>query len=206
MPSTGASWRIRRRLLAAPLDKEEPRMPLLLGTLVTKGKNKGGSAQKAPATISTRANILTYANSAHAPKNTKPATHSTNITTCTGNSRNHSKASPFPLDTGAAVLSSVLDFVVGCLVGMPHTSALAELLVRRVRASRQVVSWVAGPGLGGGQVAVSPSYASFALHITTVSYCGTKGMYVRYGTKHNRLPRSAELRRTPLTRSSVVEV
>src|SRR5215204_3379847 len=141
-----------------------------------------------------------YANSAHAPKNTIPATHSTKNTTCTGNSRNHSKARPpipvdtIPVDTGAAllggsVLSSVLDFVVGCLVGMPHTSALAELLVRRVRASRQVVSWVAGPGLGGGQVAVSPSYASFALHITTVSYCGTKGMYVRYGTKHNRLPR-----------------
>src|SRR5215213_1915992 len=202
MPSTGASWRIRRRLLAAPLDKEEPRMPLLLGTLVTKGKNKGGSAQKAPATISTRANILTYANSAHAPKNTKPATHSTNITICTGNSRNHSKASPFPLDTGAAVLGSVLgpvlDFVVGCLVGMPHTSALAELLVRGVRASRQVVSWVAGPGLGGGQVAVSPSYASSTWHVTTVSYYGTKEMYVRYDTKL-----ADERRRIPLPRTRV---
>jgi len=29
MPSSGASWQIRRRLLAAPLDKEEPRMNLL---------------------------------------------------------------------------------------------------------------------------------------------------------------------------------
>jgi pimeloyl-ACP methyl ester carboxylesterase len=28
-PSSGASWRIRRRLLAAPLDKEEPRTPYL---------------------------------------------------------------------------------------------------------------------------------------------------------------------------------
>ncbi len=27
MPSTGASWQIRRRLQAAPLDKEEPRTP-----------------------------------------------------------------------------------------------------------------------------------------------------------------------------------
>src|SRR5215203_6870531 len=92
-----------------------------------------------------------YVNSAHAPKNTIPATHSTKNTTCTGNSRNHSKPSPIPVDTtGAAVLSSVLDLVVGCLVCMLHTSSLAELLVRGVRASRQVVSWVAGPGLGGG--------------------------------------------------------
>src|SRR5829696_9641436 len=155
-----------------------------------------------------------YTNSAHAPKNTIPATHSTKNTTCTGNSRNHSKARPpipvdtIPVDTGAAllggsVLSSVLDFVVvGCLVGIPHTSSLAELLVRGVRASGQVVSWVAGPGLGGGQVAVSPSYASFTLHVTTGSYPGTKGMYVRYGTKHDRLPKSAELRRTPYRRSS----
>src|SRR5215204_2619816 len=162
------------------------------------GREQGpGSAQKAPATISTRADIPTYVNSAHAPKNTTPATHITNNTTGTGNSRNHSKASPIPVDTGTAVLGSVLIFVVGCLVGMPHTSSLAELLVRGVPASRQVVSWVAGPGLGGGQVAVSPSYASFTLHVTTASYCGTKGMYVHYGTKHGRLPRSAELLRTP---------
>src|SRR5215211_264884 len=65
-----------------------------------------------------------------------------------------------------------------------------ELLLRGVRASRQVVSWVAGPSLGGGQVAVSPSYASFTLHVTTTSYYGTKGMYVRYGTNlADELPR-----------------
>src|SRR5215208_6448683 len=127
-----------------------------------------------------------YANSAHAPKNTIPATHSTKNTTCTGNSRNHSKARPpIPVDTGAAllggsVLGSVLDFVVGCLVRIPHTSSLAELLLLHgVRASRQVVSWVAGPGLGGGQVAVWPSYASFTLHATVAAYYGVKRMYVR---------------------------
>jgi len=53
-----------------------------------------------------------YTNSAHAPKNTIPATHNTKNTTCTGNSRNHSKASRIPLDTGA-VFGSVLRFVVG---------------------------------------------------------------------------------------------
>src|SRR5215204_2035354 len=63
----------------------------------------------------------TYANSAHAPKNTTPATHSTNNTTGTGNLRNHSKASPIPLDAGAVVvfgfvLGSVLGFVVSCFV------------------------------------------------------------------------------------------
>jgi hypothetical protein len=138
-----------------------------------------------------------YVNSAHTPKNPIPATHSTNNTTCTGNSRNHSKARPpIPVDTisvdtgGAAllggsvlagsVLGSVLDFVVGCLVGIPHTSSLAELLLLRgVRGSVQVVSWVAGPGLGGGQVAVWPSYASFTLHATVAAYYGVKRMYVR---------------------------
>src|SRR5215212_7399375 len=130
------------------------------------------SAQKAPPTISTRAEIPMYVNSAHTPKNTIPATHSTKITTGTGNSRNHSKARPpIPVDTisvdtggaallggsvlgsvlGGSVLGSVLEFVVGCLVRIPHTSSLAELLLLRgVRASGQVVSWVAGPGLGGG--------------------------------------------------------
>jgi hypothetical protein len=74
-----------------------------------------------------------YVNSAHTPKNTIPATHSTKITTCTGNSRNHSKARPpipvdtIAVDTGAALLGgsvlggSVLEFVVGCLVRIPHT-------------------------------------------------------------------------------------
>jgi hypothetical protein len=28
MPSSGASWRTRERIRAAPLDKEEPRIPL----------------------------------------------------------------------------------------------------------------------------------------------------------------------------------
>src|SRR5215208_1584133 len=133
-----------------------------------------------------------YVNSAHTPKNTAPATHITNNTTGTGNSRNHSKARPpIPVDTiavdtggaallGGSVLGSVLDFVVGCLVRIPHTSSLAELLLLRgVRASGQVVSWVAGPGLGGGQVAVWPSYASFTLHATVAAYYGVKRMYVR---------------------------
>jgi hypothetical protein len=164
-------------------------------------EQKSGSAQKAPPTISTRAEIPMYVNSAHTPKNPIPATHSTNNTTCTGNSRNHSKARPpIPVDTisvdtgGAAllggsvlgsvlagsVLDSVLDFVVGCLVRIPHTSSLAELLLLRgVRGSVQVVSWVAGPGLGGGQVAVWPSYASFTLHATVAAYYGVKRMYVR---------------------------
>jgi hypothetical protein len=39
MPSSGASWRTRRRLLAAPLDKEEPRTSLPR-TRVNKGKRK----------------------------------------------------------------------------------------------------------------------------------------------------------------------
>src|SRR4051794_33892250 len=84
---------------------------------------------------------------------------------------------------GSVLVGSVLDFVVASLVRIPHTSSLAELLLLRgVRASRQVVGWVAGPGIGGGQVAVWPSYASFTFHVTNVSYYGTKGMYVRYGT------------------------
>src|SRR5215212_2997654 len=91
-------------------------------------EQRSGSAQKAPPTISTRADIPTYVNSAHTPKNNIPATHSTKNTICTGNSRNHSKARPpIPVDTGAAllggsVLGSVLDFVVGCSVRIPHTS------------------------------------------------------------------------------------
>src|SRR3954447_13793301 len=96
-------------------------------------EERPGSAQKAPLTISTRAEIPTYVDSAHAPKNTVPATHSTNNTTGTGNSRNHSRAgpaSPNSLDTGGAALlgsvlgsvlvGSVLDFVVASLVRIPH--------------------------------------------------------------------------------------
>jgi hypothetical protein len=143
-----------------------------------------------------------YVNSAHTPKNTAPATHITNNTTGTGNSRNHSKASPIPVDTGgAAGLGCVLDFVVvvGCLVRKPHTSSLAELLLRGVRASRQVVGWVAGPSLGGRQVAVSSSYASsFTSRVTTASYYRTKGMYVPHDTK--LVP---ELRRIPILGTSV---
>src|SRR5215213_9661746 len=107
----------------------------------------------------TTADIPSYVNSAHAPKNTTTATHNTNNTTGTGKTRNHSKASPIPVDTGAvilgSVLGSVLGFMVGCLVGMLHTSSLAQEALRGVPAGRQVVSWVAGPGLEGWQVAVS---------------------------------------------------
>src|SRR5215208_4316647 len=100
-----------------------------------------------------------YVNSAHTPKNTAPATHITNNTTGTCNSRNHSKARPpIPVDTiavdtggaallGGSVLGSGLGLVVGWLVGIPPTSSLAKppLLSAGRRASGQVVSWVAGP-------------------------------------------------------------
>jgi hypothetical protein len=42
---------------------------------------------------------------------------------------------------------------------------------------------VAIPDLEGGQVAVSPFYATFAINVTTVSYSCVKGMYVRWATK-----------------------
>jgi hypothetical protein len=130
-----------------------------------------------------------YVNSAHAPKNTIPATHITNNTTCTGNSRNHSKTSPIPVDTGAPVLGSVLGFVVSCFVGIPHTSSLAELLLRGVPASRQVVSWAASPGLEGGQVAVLRLHAASASHVTYAAYACLRGVYVLHGTKCSTAPR-----------------
>jgi hypothetical protein len=40
MPSSRASWRIRKCPRATPLDKEEPRMPIPRNT-VNKGKKKG---------------------------------------------------------------------------------------------------------------------------------------------------------------------
>src|SRR5215210_3876090 len=42
---------------------------------------------------------------------------------------------------------------------------------------------VAIPDLEGGQVAVSPSYATFAIDVTIVSYTCARGMYVRWATK-----------------------
>jgi hypothetical protein len=50
-----------------------------------------------------------------------------------------------------------------------------------------------------GRVAVSSSYASSSTwHVTTVSYYGTKEMYVRYDTKL-----ADERRRIPLPRTNV---
>jgi hypothetical protein len=81
--------------------------------------------------------------------------------------------------------------VVGCLVRIPHTSSLAELLVRGVRATRQVVSWVAGPGIEGGQVAVLRLHVASAGHATRVAYTCERGVYVRYGTKTRQSTKKA---------------
>jgi hypothetical protein len=51
---------------------------------------------------------------------------------------------------------------------------------------RLAVAFVRGrgatPSLGGGQVAVSPSYATFTWHVTSAAYSGVQGMYVPYNT------------------------
>src|SRR5215203_1088966 len=132
----------------------------LLRPRVNKAIRRAGVCSEGSRYHPTRADIPTYVNSAHAPKSTTPATHNTNNTTGTGNSRNPSKASPIPVDPGAVVLGSVLGFMVGCLVAMLHTSPLAEEALQGVRASRQVVSGVAGPDLEGGQVAALRLHAA----------------------------------------------
>jgi hypothetical protein len=48
MPSSGPSWRIRRGPRAAPLDKEEPRIPLPR-TPVNKGKTQAETYRLRPA-------------------------------------------------------------------------------------------------------------------------------------------------------------
>src|SRR5215213_4790416 len=128
----------------------------LLRPRVNKAIRRAGVCSEGSRYHPTRADIPTYVNSAHAPKNTTPATHNTNNTTGTGKTRNPSKASPIPVDPGTAVLG----FMVGCLVGMLHTSPLTEEALQGVRASRQVVSWVAGPDLEGGQVAALRLHAA----------------------------------------------
>src|SRR5215212_8334893 len=79
----------------------------------------GGACSEGPRYHPLSADMSAYATSTHAPVSATPPTHSTSNTPATGNSRNHSKASPIPLDTGAAV---VLGLVVDGFVSKPRTA------------------------------------------------------------------------------------
>src|SRR5215218_6332876 len=122
--------------------------------------------------------------------------HKTHIAKPGVSSRNLiNKAAPTDMHSTRTEKMAAL-FVSGSFVNISRSPSLAEEPARR-SCLAAVVGRVATPDLGGGQVAVSPSHATFACHVMSTPYSCPRGMYVRQGTKL-----AEELRRTPYRRSS----
>src|SRR5215212_10350200 len=106
-----------------------------------------------------------------------------------GRSRNLiNKAAPTDRHSTSTEKMAAL-LVSASFVNIPKTPSLAEEPARRSCLARQVVGGVATPDLEGGQVAVLRLHAASAGHVTKAAYSCLRGVYVRQGTKHGRVPR-----------------
>src|SRR5918995_6297890 len=73
--------------------------------------------------------------------------------------------------------------VSASFVNIPSTPSLAEEPAGRSCLAGQVVSRVASPNLGGGQVAVLRLRAASSRHVTSAAYSCLRGVYVPRSTK-----------------------
>src|SRR5215212_9686893 len=86
------------------------------------------------------------------------------------------------------------DFAMGTSLVAGTARGLAPLPAFLLGAEAVPLLWVgdgkvASPSLEGGQVAVLRLHAASTGHVTKPAYSCVRGMYVRCGTKHVRVPR-----------------
>jgi hypothetical protein len=78
--------------------------------------------------------------------------------------------------------------------GLPFS--LAHTRMRLLATQPTIGVWVASPGLEGEQVAVLLLHAASVGHVTSAAYTCVRRVYVRQGTKHERIARNTKKRRT----------